>query len=206
MVKKAVIFDLGGVVLESPLHAIARFESDRGIPEGFLNRVVRETGNEGPWARLERGELDRASFFTLFDEACSARGHLLPTADVMEAIAESSSPRPVMVEALRQLRRHGLITAALTNNWAHDGRDRHQLRPLFDHFIESSVVGIRKPDPAIYELTFEQIGVEPQDTVFLDDIGGNLKPARAMGVATIKVDEAEQAIEDLEGVLGLALR
>ena len=206
MPHKAVIFDLGGVVLGSPLHSIAGFEREKGIPEGFLNRVVRETGSEGPWARLERGDLDLDSFCTLFDEACQERGHLLPTAEVMAHIAQGGSPRPVMLQALRQLRRHGLITAALTNNWAHDGRDRYQLRPLFDHFIESSVVGMRKPEPAIYELTFAQLGVEPPEAIFLDDIGGNLKPARAMGVTTIKVVDGEQAVNELEGVLGLTLR
>lgn len=177
---KAVIFDLGGVVLGSPLHAIARFESERGVPGGFVNQLVVETAPEGAWSQLERGELELERFCELFDEECSARGHLLPAADLMAAIHTASGPHPAMLRAIENLREMGLATAALTNNWRSDGQDRHGLRPYFDHFIESSVVGLRKPDPRIYELALGRIGAEPHEAVFLDDIGGNLKTARAI--------------------------
>ena len=202
---RAVIFDLGGVVLRSPLHTIAEYERNHGIPEGFLNRVVLETGPSGAWSRLERGELDLDGFCEGFDRECEERGHLLPASAVMQAIADSSGPQPEMIEALGRLRGRGFRTAALTNNWQSDGQDRYQLRPLFDEFVESSVVGLRKPDPAIYEYVFGALGVEASETVFLDDIGGNLKPARAMGVTTIKVVEASQALRELGEVLGLEL-
>jgi epoxide hydrolase-like predicted phosphatase len=110
-----------------------------------------------------------------------------------------------MVEALHRLRANGLATAALTNNWRGDGNDRHGLRPLFDHFIESSVVGLRKPDPAIYRLAFAMLGVEPEAIVFLDDIGANLKAARELGVTTIKVVEPEAALRELEALVGFDL-
>ena len=202
---KAVIFDLGGVVLDSPLHAIARFEHDRGIPEGFVNRLVVESAPGGAWSRLERGELGLEAFCEAFDAECRERGHLLPAQDLMEHIASSSGPRPTMLEALRRIRQQGLAVVALTNNWSSDGQDRHQLRPYFDHFIESSVVGLRKPDPAIYRHALDLIAVEPAEAVFLDDIGSNLKTARAMGVTTIKVVTAQQALAELESVLGFPL-
>jgi len=211
---QAVLFDLGGVVLDSPLHTIARYEREHGIPEGFLNRVVRETGPSGAWSRMERGELSGDAFCLEFDRECSARGRLLPAAAVLERIAAEGGPRPAMVEAIRRLRANRLLTAALTNNWrphqpddtgqAGDS-DRHGLRPLFDHFIESSVVGLRKPDPAIYRLAFAMLGVEPEAIVFLDDIGANLKAARELGVTTIKVVEPEAALRELEALVGFDL-
>ncbi len=204
---RAVLFDIGGVVVDSPLHTIARYERDNGIPEGFLNSVVRATGPTGAWSRMERGELTAAEFCAHFDAECSARGHLLPAAAVLERIALENKPRPAMMRALERLRAHGLITAALTNNWKNDGEasDRHGLRFLFDHFIESSVVGLRKPDPAIYRLAFDQIGVPGERIVFLDDIGANLKAARELGVMTIKVIDAEQALRELEEHVGVDL-
>ena len=202
---KAVIFDLGGVVLDSPLHAIARFEKERGIPDGFVNRLVVETSPEGAWSRLERGELMIEEFCHLFDAECEARGHLLPAVDLMKAIHTSSRPRPAMLEALERLREHGLKTAALTNNWSSDGQDRHGLRPYFDVFVESSVVGLRKPDPRIYELALERIGVAAEEAVFLDDIGGNLKTAHTMGITTIKVEDVAGALAELSSTVGVAL-
>jgi len=204
---QAILFDIGGVVVDSPLHTIARYEREHGIPEGFLNRVVRETGPTGAWSRMERGELDAAQFCAQFDGECTERGHLLPAAAVLDRIALENKPRPAMMEALRRLRAHGLVTAALTNNWKNDGQaaDRHGLRPLFDHFIESSVVGLRKPDPAIYRLAFAQIGASPDRIVFLDDIGANLKAARELGVTTIKVIDAPQALRELGEHVGIEL-
>ena len=200
-----MIFDLGGVVLGSPLHAIARFEKERGIPDGFVNLLVVETAPDGAWSRLERGELSIEEFYRDFDAECVARGHLLPAADMMEAIHTSSGPRPEMLKALERLREYGLTTAALTNNWKSDGQDRHGLRPYFDVFIESSVVGLRKPDPRIYELALERIGVTAEEAVFLDDIGGNLKTARAMGITTIKVVDAASALAELGATLSVEL-
>ncbi|HVR29300.1 MAG TPA: HAD family phosphatase [Thermoanaerobaculia bacterium] len=205
MTYRAVLFDLGGVVLDSPLHTIARYEREHGIPEGFLNSVVRDTGPAGAWSRMERGELSGLEFCAAFDLECSARGYLLPAAAVLERIAQENGPRPVMVEAVRRLRARGLKAAALTNNWKGDGNDRHGLCPLFDHFIESSVVGLRKPDPAIYRLAFSILEVEPVHVVFLDDIGANLKAAHALGVTTIKVVEPESALRELETLLGFDL-
>ena len=202
---KAVIFDLGGVVLGSPLHAIARFESERGIPAGFVNRLVVETSPGGAWSRLERGELDLEAFYRLFDEECTDRGHLLPAVDLMAYIGESSGPRPSMLQALRRIRQQSLQTAALTNNWVSDGQDRHHLRPYFDYFIESSVVGLRKPDPGIYHYALDEMGIEASAAVFLDDIGSNLKTARNLGVTTIKVETPEQALAELEALLGFSL-
>ena len=204
---RAVIFDLGGVVLDSPLHAIAAYERELGIPAGFVNRVVVDTGPGGAWSRLERGELSRRAFEAAFEAECRAAGHALSAATMMERIA-TCGPRPPMLKALGTLRSAGLALAALTNNWAHEGAGNPEtdaLRELFDVFVESSKVGLRKPDPRIYHHVCEALGVTPSEAVFLDDIGRNLKAARELGMATIKVDAPEPALAELGRRLDLAL-
>jgi putative hydrolase of the HAD superfamily len=205
---RAVIFDLGGVVLDSPLHAIAAFERECGLPAGFVNRVVVDTGASGAWARLERGELPLAEFTVAFERDCAEAGQQLSAGRMMERIAGASAPRPAMLEAVRRVRRSGRKAAALTNNWAAEGDAGAgaALRPHFDVFVESSALGLRKPDPRIYRYTCAQLAVEPGEAVFLDDIGRNLKAARALGMTTIKVEDADAALAELERVLGLALR
>ncbi len=204
----AVIFDLGGVVLGSPLHAIAAFEREQGIPAGFVNRVVMETAPEGAWSRLERGELTLEEFFVAFERDCAAAGQVLSARALMERMAESALPRPAMLEAVQRIRARGLKTAALTNNWQDEGSEEgtRALRPHFDAFVESSVVGLRKPDPRIYQHACDELGVQPAEAVFLDDIGRNLKTARQLGMATIKVDDPDQALAELERLLDFALR
>jgi len=206
---RAVIFDLGGVVLDSPLHAIARFERDAGIPEGFVNRVGATTAPHGAWSRLERGELGMEAFFGAFEADCRAAGRDIDARRMMERIGESSGPRPAMLEAISRIRARGLRTAALTNNWVREGGEEGagaQLRPHFDAFAESSAAGVRKPDPRIYELVCRELDVAPPAAVFLDDIGGNLKTARSLGMATIKVSEPGAALDELGALLGFALR
>ncbi len=200
-----MLFDLGGVVLGSPLHAIARYERARDIPAGFVNRVVVATGPAGAWSRLERGELGMDAFSAAFEAECAAAGQPIDARAMMGLVQAASQPRPAMLEAIRRIRARGLATAAVTNNWVSDAEGTRPLRPYFDAFIESCVVGVRKPDPRIYRIACDAIGAEPAESVFLDDIGANLKAARALGMTTIKVDEPLSALRDLEGVLDLPL-
>lgn len=201
---QAVIFDLGGVVLDSPLHVIAAYERELGIPEGFVNRVVVESGPAGAWSRLERGEIGMETFHRDFQEECRMAGHPVSGAELMARIA-GCGPRPAMLEAIRRIRERGLRTAALTNNWAHEGDRAFDLRVHFDVFVESSVVGLRKPDPAIYEHVCGELRIEPSGAIFLDDIGRNLKTARALGMETIKVERPETALAALAERLGFTL-
>jgi len=202
---RAVIFDLGGVILDSPLHAIARFERERKIEPGFVNRVVVSAGQTGAWARLERGELSMEAFFGAFEKDCEATGARLSARDLMECIGEAAAPRPRMLEAVRRIRSGGLRAVALTNNWVGDEMGTDVLKPHFDVFVESSVVGLRKPDPQIYRHTCDAVGIAPSEAIFLDDIGRNLKAARALGMTTIKVDDPDDALRDLEALLGMTL-
>jgi putative hydrolase of the HAD superfamily len=204
---RAVIFDLGGVVLHSPLDAIAAYERELCIPAGFVNRVVVDTGPSGAWSRLERGELGGRAFEEAFEAECRGAGFALSASTMMARIA-LCGPRPRMLEAIRRIRGSGRAVAALTNNWAHEGgggSDTDALRELFDVFVESSKVGLRKPDPRIYAHVCDALAIAPRDAVFLDDIGRNLKTARALGMTTIKVDAPEQALAELSRHLELPL-
>ena len=203
---KGVLFDLGGVVIDSPLHVIAQYEKDLDIPANFINRLVVDNGAEGAWSRMERGEIDMRRFEQDFEAECSAGGHPISASEMMARIGECQ-PRPAMIQAIRKLRESGLRVGALTNNWVtQDEAERpHEFAPLFDVVIESAKVGLRKPDPRIYQLACRELDVEPQHAAFLDDIGSNLKAARQLGLFTIKVDQPGPALEELSRATGIDL-
>ncbi|MAI77940.1 MAG: hypothetical protein CL917_03290 [Deltaproteobacteria bacterium] len=207
---KAVIFDLGGVVLGSPLHAIAEYERELGLPKNFVNHVVANTAPHGAWSRLERGEISMETFYTDFEKDCAEAGPTFSAREMMRRMSEVTQPRANMLQAIGRIRESGLKVAALTNNWISDeeaGPDdgTRALHGLFDVFVESSVEGLRKPDPRIYELVCQRLEINPSDAVFLDDIGGNLKSARLLGMTTIKVEEPEKALLELSNTLGFEL-
>ena len=202
----AVVFDIGGVVQDSPLHAIARYERDHALPPDSINRAVVAAGEGGAWSRLERGELTVEAFFAPFEADCRAFGIEVSGEGVMAYIAQAGVPRPQMVEAIRRIRARGLRVGALTNNWATEmPQPPSPLRALFHVFVESRAVGMRKPDPRIYQLVCRELGVAPPRAAFLDDIGANLKTARALGMATIKVSRPDEALRELGGLLGFEL-
>lgn len=208
---RAVIFDFGGVILTSPFEAFARYERDNGLPDGFLRRLNATDPDTNAWARLERNDVDWAGFADLYEAEARAAGHEIDGRAVLALL--SGEVRPAMVEALRRCHDR-LKTALLTNNFVVPGAGSEALpegamaglADLFDVVIESSKVGIRKPDTAIYELVCRELAIEPREAVFLDDLGGNLKPARAMGMTTIKVDDPDEALAELERVVGFPLR
>lgn len=205
MAFRAVLFDLGGVVLGSPLHAIARFEREQGVPAGLVNRVVVSTGPAGAWSRLERGELELEAFYAAFEADCLGAGQYVDARAMMSLVHAESQPRAAMLEAIRRLRAHGLRAGAVTNNWPGEQDRTRALRAHFDAFVESCVVGIRKPDPRIYEIACREVDVAPDEAIFLDDIGANLKSARDFGLHTIKVDEPAAALDALGSLVGLEL-
>jgi putative hydrolase of the HAD superfamily len=203
---EAVIFDLGGVVYPSPLDVFRTYERDHGLPDRFLSEVVLADPEHGAWSRLERGELGLDEFCDAFDAECAAHGGTVSARDLMASVSAGLEPRAAMVTAIASIRRQGLKTAALTNNWADDpARGDSSAAHWFDVVVESAVEGLRKPDPRIYLLVCERLGVPPPATVFLDDLGANLKPARDLGMTTIKVAEPDAALAELEGVLGFGL-
>ena len=211
MAVRAVIFDFGGVILTSPFEAFARYERDNGLPEGLLRRINATDPDTNAWARLERNEVDHAGFAELYEAEARAGGHEIDGRAVLALLV--GEIRPAMVEALRRCHDR-LKTALLTNNFvlpdapgpARPEGPMAELADLFDVVIESSNAGLRQPDTAIYELVCHELGVAPREAVFLDDLGVNLKPARAMGMTTIKVDQPDEALAELEQVVGFPLR
>lgn len=206
---QAVIWDFGGVISSSPFEAFARFEQERGLPAGFLRRVNATDPDRNAWARFERSEIGLAAFDAAFAAESTAAGHAVRGAEVVALLG--GSIRPTMVEAIRRLRgrtRIGLITnnVAGADDPGTEATARTEVIALFDAVIESSKVGLRKPDPAIYRLMLDRLGVGAAHTVLLDDLGVNLKPARALGMHTIKVEDPDAALAQLEALVGYRLR
>lgn len=207
---KAAFFDFGGVILSSPFEAFNRFEERNGLPCDFIRTINSTNPDTNAWARFERSQATFEEFCDLFEAECRAAGHEVSARELMPLL--SGEVRPAMVEAVRRCGER-LVTACLTNNWVphagpgHDDRHAHleEVFSLFDHIVESSKVGVRKPDPRFYEIACEWAGVEPHEAVFLDDLGVNLKPAASMGMTTIKVIDPADALARLEQIVGFSL-
>jgi putative hydrolase of the HAD superfamily len=206
---RAVLFDFGGVILTSPFEAFAEYERRHDLPRGFIRGLNATNPDDNAWARLERSEVSLDEFSALFEAEARAAGHELVGRDVIGLL--SGELRPAMVEAVRRCSER-LITAMLTNNFVvgdgHVDRESEMgsVLSLFDAIVESSKLGVRKPDVRFYELACRLLDIEPADAVFLDDLGINLKPARALGMTTIKVVDPDDAIAELERVVGFPLR
>jgi putative hydrolase of the HAD superfamily len=203
----ATLWDFGGVLSSSPFESFARYERAHGLPDGFIRGLNANNPDTNAWALLERGTLPFGEFCERYEAEAHAAGGELVAAEVMGLL--SGQMRPQMIEALRRCRQAGLRTALLTNNFstaeADPGTAMASVMDLFDAVIESRQAGVRKPDPRFYELACEALAIEPSQAVFLDDLGINLKPARSMGMVTIKVGDPDVALRELEAVLGLSL-
>jgi putative hydrolase of the HAD superfamily len=201
----AVIFDLGGVVFPSPFEAFDAYDGDNDLTPGTVRALIKTSSETGAWAELERGELAMSDFYARLQAEAAAAGFALDGARLMGMIGKGFGPRPEMARAIERIRAEGLRIAALTNNWPNADPKAPSANGNalgFDVIIESAVVGLRKPDPRIYEMVLRELDVDATHAVFLDDLGINLKPARAMGITTIKVSDAATALAELATVLG----
>jgi len=214
----AVLWDFGGVILSSPFEAFNHFEAGAGLPRDFIRRVNATDPHTNAWARLERNDITAAEFDEAFAEDSRALGHEVRGAEVLALLA--GEVRPQMVAALDTLKVAGFKIACLTNNVLTDAADEEeptlkviaddraaaiaQIMDRFDAIVESSKVGVRKPEPRFYEIACEQLRVQPTDCVFLDDLGINLKPAAAMGMSTIKVTDPDVALRELGDLLAIS--
>ncbi|WOR14222.1 HAD-IA family hydrolase [Hyphomonas sp. FCG-A18] len=207
---QAVIWDFGGVLTSSPFEAFTRYEAEKGLPKDFIRGVNAVNGDTNAWAQLERSEVDADGFDVLFREESKARGHEVPGKDILGLL--SGDLRGNVIEALKTCKAHvkvGCITnnapvgkgAGMSSNESKAAKVAEVLS-LFDHVIESSKLGIRKPDPRIYALMCEALDVDPARCIYIDDLGINLKPARAMGMHTIKALSADQILSDLHDATG----
>ena len=203
---EAVLFDFGGVILSSPFEAFAEYENEIGLPPDTIRKINATNPDTNAWAQFERREVNPEEFVLLFEREALALGHELGAQRILEGL--HGSLRPVMVEALRKCSSK-FKTAMLTNNITPMGEQEldeevEKVVEIFDLLIESSIEGCRKPEEKFYEIACDRLNVKPENCVFLDDLGINLKPARAMGMTTIKVIEPEGAIKELYEILGFS--
>jgi putative hydrolase of the HAD superfamily len=211
---KAVIWDFGGVFTTSPFDAFNRYEAEHGIPTNFIRSVNAVNPETNAWAQFESSQVSLVEFDQVFADETEAAGHRIPGHDVLELL--SGDLRPAMVAALVAIKRQYRV-ACITNNVKGAGEGPGmvsdpakaaavmEVMAQFDFVIESSVVGIRKPNPRIYQMACDRLGIEPSEALFIDDLGINLKPARALGMTTIKVLSEQQALTDLSSVLTMEL-
>lgn len=211
---QAVLWDFGGVILSSPFDAFLAYERRIGLPENFIRGLNAKDPDTNAWARMERNEISLADFAAAFEAEAAAAGHKLDGREVLALLG--GEVRPQMVAALQRCRRDFRIACITNNIRTGEGpgmaraperaRQIADIMTLFEHVVESSKLGMRKPDPRIYRHACSLLGVEPAACVYLDDLGINLKPARTLGMRTIKVGDPDVAIAELEQVLGIGLR
>ncbi|XP_014642721.1 PREDICTED: acyl-CoA dehydrogenase family member 10 [Ceratotherium simum simum] len=208
---RAVIFDMGGVLIPSPGRVAAEWEVQNQIPSGTILKALISGGEKGPWMTFMRGEITTEDFFQAFGRLCSEISETPVPVDSFFSLLTSEQVAkqfPVMTEAITQIRAKGLRTAVLSNNfYLPNGKSFLPLdRKQFDVVVESCLEGICKPDPRIYKLCLERLGLQPSESIFLDDLGPNIKAAASLGICTIKVNDPETAVRELETLLGFTLR
>lgn len=208
---EAILWDFGGVITTSPFEAFRRFEQANGLPVDFIRGINATNPDTNAWAQFESSTVGVEEFDELFRTESTARGHAIGGKQVLELLAGDVRPR--MVDVLETCKRHFKVGCITNNMKSGEGPSMAQdpdraarssaVMEMFDIVIESSVEGVRKPDPRIFEIACRRIDAPPPSCVFLDDLGVNLKPARQMGMTTIKVIDQDQAIDELATATGL---
>ncbi|MCC7393907.1 MAG: HAD-IA family hydrolase [Sphingomonadaceae bacterium] len=208
---RAVLWDFGGVITSSPFEAFNRLEQERGLPRDSIRRINATNPDDNAWARFERAEIDAAAFDTAFAAEARALGWEIDGASVIACL--SGDIRPQMVDALDWLKQAGYAIGCITNNvpvgtgagMARDAAKAAQIAAImarFDVLLESSKLGIRKPDTRIYQMAADALHVAPAQCIYLDDLGVNCKGATQLGMAAIKVTDGDTAREALWKLLG----
>lgn len=206
----AAIFDFGGVITTSPMAGIHLYEERVGVSRGSLLRLVTGDSIDGndPWHRLERGELDARQFWSdVKRQALENLGIEISLADLTASFAEGFKVRQGLVELIAELGEHGVPLALLTNNVKEFGSFWKRMIPvndLFDTVVDSSEVGMRKPDPRIYKITLERLGSRAEETIFVDDTYENVIAAEKLGMTGIhfgEEDHESQIVDELRRLL-----
>ena len=207
----SIFWDFGGVITSSPFEAFNSFEKDNDIPKDFIRQVNSMNPNENAWAQLEQSKISLEEFDGLFAMESKKLGKEIQGSDVLSLL--HGEIRPKIVQAIKKFKSLGFFQACLTNNFDSKDRDvsalddkneeRMEIMQLFDFIIESKKIGVRKPNRKFYEIALNKTKVNPKETIFLDDLGINLKPARHLKITTIKVLSEKQALSELSGLTGI---
>lgn len=206
---KAVFWDFGGVITTSPFDSFNTYEATNNLDKDFIRKVNSTNPDINAWAKLERNEIDIVEFNDLFFSESSSLGHGVYGIEVIKLL--QGQLRPEMIKALKAIQGN-LVQACLTNNIVSPettlsdenvsiAGKNDEVMSLFDFVIASSEQNVRKPDPAFYHLALKEAKVDPEEAVFLDDLGINLKPAKALGMHTIKVVNSQDALKELNSLL-----
>lgn len=207
MAYKAVIWDFGGVVTSSPFEAFNNFEKDNNLPNDLIRTINSENPDTNAWAKFERNDINASEFNNLFMSEAKKKGFDIMGSQIIKLL--SGKIRPFMVDFLNDLKESyklGCITNNVqpaTNNQKNNSSEVSEVMKIFDHVIESSLIGIRKPDLKIYNMSCEALGVLPEECIYLDDLGVNLKPAKAIGMTTIKVIDPQIAVSQVKKFLNI---
>ena len=200
---KAIIWDFGGVITSSPFEAFNEFEEANGLPKDIIRTINSENTDMNAWAQFESNSITINQFNDLFLKEAKAKGFDIKGRDIIKLL--KGSIRENMVSFLRELKSDFKI-GCITNNVKSSSEENtdnetEEAMSIFDHVIESSKVGIRKPNPEIYMMSCDALNVSPDQCIYLDDLGINLKPARDLGMTTIKVIKPEDAIQEVRNLL-----
>ncbi len=200
---KAILWDFGGVITSSPFEAFNNFEEANGLPKDIIRTINSENPDMNAWAQFESNSITIDEFNDLFLKEAKAKGFDIKGKDIIKLL--KGSIRENMVSFLRELKSDFKL-GCITNNVKSSSEENtdnetEEAMSIFDHVIESSIVGIRKPNPEIYMMSCDALNVSPNQCIYLDDLGINLKPARKLGMTTIKVIEPEDAIQEVRNLL-----
>ena len=207
----SVFWDFGGVITSSPFEAFSNFELNNNLPKDFIRKVNSTNHKSNAWAQLEQSKINLEEFDVLFKKESKSLGHEVSGGQILNLL--QGEIRPKMVNALEKLKKENFTLACLTNNFNSGDKNQSALDDIneertkimnnFDYIIESKELGIRKPDVEFYLKALEISGADPKKTIFLDDLGINLKPAKELGMTTIKVLDSDQALKELGNLIGI---
>ena len=207
----SVFWDFGGVITSSPFEAFSNFELNNNLPKDFIRKVNSTNHRSNAWAQLEQSKINLEEFDVLFKKESKSLGYEVSGGQILNLL--QGEIRPKMVNALEKLKKENFTLACLTNNFNSGDKNQSALDDIneertkimnnFDYIIESKELGIRKPDVEFYLKALEISGADPKKTIFLDDLGINLKPAKELGMTTIKVLDSDQALKELSNLVGI---
>jgi putative hydrolase of the HAD superfamily len=201
--RRGLLVDFGGVLTTDVFESFRSFCVAEGLEPGAVKRLFREDPRAlAELRRLETGETGEAEFAAAFGPLLGIEH----TEGLVDRLFAGIEPDEAMIEAVRTARRSGVRTGLVSNSWGASRYDRDSFPELFDGVVISGEVGLHKPQPEIFRLAAERVGVAPERCVFVDDLRENCDGAEAVGMTAVLHRGAETTVSELERLLGVKLR